>query len=248
MDALDEVYSSLMRDIRVAKARLIVPSDYLQSLGPGQGAVFADREVYEAVDVLQDGTGLQISAHQFAIRVNEHLTAADHLIKRIIHVAGYSPQSFGDDGGGAAMTATEVRARERRSMITRDKKANYWRPAISGMIENLLAVDRVIFGTNIEPQRPRVAFGDSVSEDIGTLAATAKALRDAEAASTQVIVRLLHPDWDDTQVSEEVERVLAERGTPVEDPLAIRPAGADIPGDDTEDTGEPGDDTEDLDE
>ncbi|MFF4701259.1 phage portal protein [Streptomyces chattanoogensis] len=39
-DALDIVWSSWMRDIRLARARLIVPDGYLRSNGPGQGASF----------------------------------------------------------------------------------------------------------------------------------------------------------------------------------------------------------------
>lgn len=47
--------------------------------------------------------------------------------------AGYSAQTFGL-GDAAAVTATEVTARERRSMITRGMKARYWAPAVAGML------------------------------------------------------------------------------------------------------------------
>lgn len=222
MDALDEVYSSLMRDVRIGKGRLVVPSAYLENRGPGQGAAWLDREAYEAVEMLGGSDRMELQAHQFAIRVNEHLTAAEHLMAQVIRTSGYSAQSFGM-AGDVAVTATEVRARERRSMITRGKKVVYWQPFTAARVENLLQVDRAIFGARIEAERPRIAFGDSVSEDMLSLASTAEALRRAEAASTEVIVALVHPDWDETQVAEEVARIQAERGQPVDDPLAIRP-------------------------
>ncbi|MFF4989637.1 phage portal protein [Streptosporangium saharense] len=235
MDALDEIYSSLMRDIRIGKGRLVVPQSYVENLGPGRGGLFdLDREVYEAVDLLAAGDRVDITAHQFAIRVTDHLSAADHLLGKIIRMGGYSAQTFGE-GGEVAVTATEVRARERRSMITRDKKLRYWKPFTAGRIENLMEVDATVFGSGVTPERPRIVFGDSVSEDLLSLANTAEALRRAEAASTEVIVGLLHPDWDETQQAEEVARIKAERGSPA-DPFTIRPVGAlDGPQDDEPD-------------
>lgn len=46
-DALDEAFTSLMRDVRLGKARIMVPDAMLNSLGPGKGAVFnQDQEVF----------------------------------------------------------------------------------------------------------------------------------------------------------------------------------------------------------
>ncbi|MEV0619589.1 phage portal protein [Nonomuraea sp. NPDC050404] len=243
LDAIDEVYASLMRDIRIGKGRLVVPSSYVENLGPGQGGAFVDREVYEAVETLGGTDKLEIGAHQFEIRVAEHLTAIEHLQNRIVGMAGYSAQTFGDTGD-VAVTATEVKARERKSNTTRDQKTGYWGPFLGARIENLAEATRVHFErTDIEPQRPRVQFGDTVSEDMLTLAQTAAALRQAEAASTKILVAMVHADWDETQVDEEVERIQKERGSVVSDPLAIRPEGATIqPGDpDEEGQDEPAD-------
>lgn len=38
MDQLDEALTSWMRDLRLAKGRLVVPDAFLQSQGPGKGA------------------------------------------------------------------------------------------------------------------------------------------------------------------------------------------------------------------
>ncbi|MEV8418178.1 phage capsid protein [Streptomyces niveus] len=76
MDSLDEVYASWMRDIRLGKGRIVVPSAYLQSNGPGQGATWnPDQEVYSGINMLARSDGAQLTVAQFAIRVQEHATA-----------------------------------------------------------------------------------------------------------------------------------------------------------------------------
>jgi SPP1 Gp6-like portal protein len=219
MDALDETYSSWMRDIRLGKGRLIVPRDYLQPLGPGKGAaVDLDREVYEALNTMggEDGR-MALTVAQFAIRVDEHSRTATELLTRIVAAGGYSAQTFGLTGD-VAVTATEVTARERRSMITRDRKTRYCKPELADIVETLLAVYRTVFAATVTPARPKIKFGDSVSESPEALAQTAQLLRAAEAASTRTLVELVHPDWDKTQIDAEVQTITAEKATMVPAP------------------------------
>lgn len=239
MDALDETWSSWLRDIRLGKARLIVPRSYLADRGRGQGATFdLDREVYEEVAALE-GEGLQIEAHQFAIRVAEHRETAAELLSAILRATGYSAQSFGLTGD-VAMTATEVAARERRSMTTKARKSLYTRPPLADAVEMLLELEAALFRSPVVPERPTIEFGDSISPDIQQLAQTADLLRRAEAASDETIVRLVHPDWDDVQVAEEVRRIADARA--VEDPLMLRPdTGGGDRGEDADGGGAAGD-------
>lgn len=229
MDALDETYSSWLRDIRLAKARLIVPATMLTDLGPGQGAGFdVDREVYEGLN-MPPNAQQQITPQQFAIRVEEHRRTALELRELIVGAAGYSPQTFGMYAEGAApMTATEVDAREDRSSATRRKKINYWRPALAYHARTLLEIDREVFRQPSPPADPVVDWPAQSAPTILELAQTAQALRTAEAASDETLVRLVHPDWDDTAVQGEVARIVAERDTKaaasaVPDPLAALP-------------------------
>lgn len=213
-DALDETWTSWMRDVRLGKARLIVPSSYLQSQGPGQGATFdLDRELYEGVNMLGgDAERLDISAQQMAIRVSEHRDTCAEQLAVILRATGYSAQSFGLSGD-VAVTATEVAAKERRSLITRSRKALYATPELEDGIEMLLQLRAgPLFTSGITPERPQVVFGDSVSPDMQALATTAELMRRAEAASDETLVRMLHPDWGTPQIDEEVDRLAAERG------------------------------------
>lgn len=220
MDALDESWTSWMRDIRLGRARLIVPDGYLRDHGPGRGASFdADREIWQSLNIPPTETGAAgITLSQFAIRVEEHARTTDAIVQQAVRSAGYSVQSFGL-GDSAAVTATEINARERRSMTTRKKKARYWLPALPDMLHVLLMLDRRLFTPALVPARPRVEFGTAVSEEPSSVAQTLVLLSQAEAISTDTKVRRLHPEWDETAVREEVDRILAESGAAVPDPM-----------------------------
>ncbi|MFJ5638659.1 phage portal protein [Streptomyces sp. NPDC093223] len=220
MDSLDETYASWMRDIRLGKGRIVVPDAYLQSNGPGRGASWnPDQEAFAGINALARGDqGVQLTVAQFDIRVQEHRDTAEDLVNQILRSAGYSGQTFGL-GGDAAVTATEVTARERRSMTTRGRKILRWRPALAQAIEALLAVDQTVFGSKVVPQPPTIEFEDSVQEDALSLANTVNILGQAQAASTEVKVRMVHPEWDDTQVQAEVDRIHKETGAATPDPF-----------------------------
>lgn len=218
-DRLDEVWTSWMRDIRLAKARIVVPEYMLQSNGPGSGATWdPDREVYSAVNALpgqQSGAG--ITATQFAIRWQEHQSTAEALTQVALRHAGLSGQTLGDEGT-VAVTATEIQARERMSFTTRGTRIQSWRPAIGDLVLLMLAVERAQLGAQVDPVRPDVEFGDSVSESPEATARTLQLISAAQAASTDTMVRMLHPDWTDQQVADEVEAIRGDTGASVEDP------------------------------
>lgn len=218
MDALDETYTSWMRDIRLAKARILAPSSYLETDGRGQGARFdTEREVFTSLNILGGKDNVAISAQQFEIRAQEHRDTAYEWWSQVIRGAGYSAQTFGSSGD-VAMTATETNARERATMRTRGKKVRLWRMALSQMAYVLLGLDREQFGTSVTPQRPNVVFPPVVTETVGERAETAKMIRDAEAASTRTLVQTVNPDWSDDDVDDEVERINAEHGAIDQDP------------------------------
>lgn len=242
MDSLDEIYTSWMRDIRLAKGRAFVPDAYLQNNGPGRGASFdAEREIYATLNMLPSANGpAQLTLHQFAIRVEEHARSAQEWLIRIVSDSGYSPQTFLQ--GDVAVTATEVVARERQSFLTRNHKILYWRPALAEIIETLLMIDAVRFGSGVTPEQPDIEFPDGVAPDPEATARTLQLLQAAEAVSVQTKVEMLHPDWDEVRRDDEVKRILGESGRLVEDPGTFRggaPAATSKPGDDSAEDEEP---------
>lgn len=236
MDALDEAWSSWMRDLRIGKARVVAARSALEDHGPGKGASLdLDREVYEGVNLppgAQNTTGhLPLTPIQFQIRVQEHQQTCDALLQQILRSAGYSAQTFGAADSGGAMTATEVQSRERRSFLTRDRKIRPWRPGLSYLAGKALAIDKTVFGGSHDVSGPvTVEFGDTVQESQEALARTAQLMHQAQAASTKTRVQLMHPDWDDTAVDTEVELIGQEFGTPAPDPADLGVGGWGLPG------------------
>ncbi|MFH8792204.1 capsid protein [Streptomyces sp. NPDC017941] len=221
LSGIDETYTSWMRDVRLARSRIIVPSGYLQSNGPGAGALWEDREVFAEMNI-PPTSNHEITLNQFAIRHEEHRATIEELTVKVIRNAGYSGGTFGDDGDGAAVTATEIKARTARSMSTRARKSELAVPGIADVTESwlmLLASGMFPGSPAVEVQRPTVEFQDSVQDDIKTLAETAALLRQAEAASTDTLVAHLHPDWDEDRRRAEVDGILAESGRAVSDPV-----------------------------
>lgn len=221
MDALDLVQSSWIRDVDLGKARLVVPAEYMQSNGPGQGAsVDLDREVYEPIAAMADETGkqLQIEQIQFDIRGEEHERAKNDLKAEIVEEAGYSPSSFGLDTDGQAVTATEIETKNKKSITTTGKKANYWRPELEALAQVLLEVDVHVFHTKITPARPVVEWPPAVAIDPLTEAQTIRELHIAEAISPEEKVRRQHPEWKKSQVDAEVAKIEAYYAPPSPDP------------------------------
>lgn len=213
MDALDEAMTSWMRDIRLGQARIIVPQSYLERRGRGQGATFdLDAEVFTGLEMEPSGSqdARSIETVEFKLRTDEHATTTEALFTQIVSSSGYSPQSFGLKGEGAQMTATEVDAKEGKSDRTTGRKQRYWAPALSDMAYIMLGLDKAVYGSPIEPVRPRVAFRQDA--DLRSLASTLNLINLGRAASIETRVRMLNPEWDEPQIQQEAERIRKEEG------------------------------------
>lgn len=227
MDSLDEVWTSWLRDIRLGKGRLVVPSVYLTSRGRGNGATFdVEQEIFEAVDALpKSGDGLAMTIAQFAIRVTEHRDTAMEIAHQIVHAGGYSTQTFGDSGD-VAMTATETAARERRTTSTRQRKVGYARPVLRRLARTCLELDVHHFKPDgVAVGDVAIEFPDVAAEDPQARATAFQMLRAADLMSIETGVRLLNPDWQDTEVLKEVERIRKDRGDA--EPMGFPGSGTD---------------------
>jgi hypothetical protein len=230
LDALDDVMSSWMRDVRHGRSRIHVPMHMMETQGLGKGASFdLDRELYVGLTSPPDGP-LQLEATQFKIRYEEHRETATALIDRIVSGAGYSLQTFGMDTQRSTQTATESWARQIRTQHTRNGKLRAWNLAITDLIRILLLVDQAQFGGKGNPDAEiQVQFADTVSESQIVRAQTALALRTAEAASTRTLVELVHNDWEADQIDEEVLRIEHASDTGVAPVGQVQPPQQQVP-------------------
>lgn len=223
MDALDEAWTSWVLELRLARARIIVPETYLDTKGPGTGQTFDyDREVFTPIAVpAAPGQGDQLTMTAFPIRAEQHQATCLALVERIVTSAGYSPQDFGLQIEGRAESGTALRLRRGRSVATTAKKQRYWQPALARTSLALLWLDKSVFGFKGEgiPEAVPVEWQEEI--DLPERATTVDLINRAQAASIDAKVRLLHPEWSDTEVATEAAAIKAEQGMLVPDPLQM---------------------------
>jgi SPP1 Gp6-like portal protein len=231
LDAIDEVWDSWMRDIRLAKARLLVPDEYLSPVSAKTGVVRSlfnfgrgnaakefdeDAEVFRPIN-MDIGTAehpTKIEAVQFQIRAAEHAATIEALLEQAVARAGYSPQTMGMNVDGQ-LSGTAMRRREQRSYRTQGRKRRYMRPAVERYAETLMLINASVFSTPKPTARPELAWRETDQADPVETANVIKTLRDAQALSTEIAVRAQHPEWDDAQVAEEVARIKDDQPAPV---------------------------------
>ena len=66
----------------------------------------------------------------------------------------------------------------------------------------------------------KIRFADNMSNDLSTMASSLQMLNAAAAVSTEVKIQMLHPDWTQKQIAEEIERVKNETGQWMNDAMA----------------------------
>lgn len=234
LDQVDMSWSSWMRDIKLARARLII-SDAALDGGTIDAPTFDDdAEILRALPfATTNPDDPPLSAHQFEIRAAEHEASILALTKEILNHAGYSLASYGEYGD-VQKTATEVTDRTTATERTRTKKALYFKHAAVPITLALLDIDRVHYH---QPGMPTattldIRFSKQSSIDPKTLAQTLAFLRSADVASSKTLVAMLHPDWDADEVDEEVAAIMDEKDAAMEKELdgAIAVRNAQPPG------------------
>lgn len=223
MDALDETWTSWMRDLRLGKARIILPQSMLETDGPGTvGSFNLEKEVSVALNMLDEGGKDSITEVQFSIRVEEHEATCKALRRQILSSAGYSAQSFGEEGT-VAVTATEVAARKEESLTTRATKISYQRPALIDHLATMMMIDvRHCGAKGVDPAAELTAsWPQAVQPDPEATARTLSLLDAAGAISTFMKVKLREPAWDDTEIMAEVRRIREDKqsAVPAGDPF-----------------------------
>lgn len=220
LDSLDEIYTSWLRDIRLAKSRLIVPAEFLRrrpadmfSEGSYTYEFDEDVETLVALD-MGEGAEQKITPSQFAIRSQEHAATYEATLRTIITMAGYSPQTFGVDVDGNAASGTARRIMEKKSLSTNAKKQAYWQAPLQDFMTAVMHLDKALYGNNAlhEDDSVRVELHDPITTGAEDTAGSVSLLRNAQAASTETLVKMLHPDWQQAKIDEEVDKIRIENG------------------------------------
>lgn len=224
MDSLDMAYSSWVRDIELGMGQLFIDEELTTRTDDVTGLTntinkFSKlQKCFINIDLSNYKMGNEsidpIKVVQFEMRTEEHLRSCEHFFAQIINQCGYSPSSFGiNQEGGYAQSGTALRIRDRKSMLTRDKKSEYWKAAIKQI---LIQAQRFYNSVNNKfnniDENIIVELGDSIITDQREQSETLRNLDQARAISTELKVRTLHPDWDDEKVNIEIKRIRDDDG------------------------------------
>ena len=211
MDSLDEAFTCWMIDVQNARARLHLPTSWLEGADrdDGEGTFNIDKRMYVQLNLDPLTKEAMITPTQFAIRSEDFEKTCLNLMDRIITSAGYSPQSFGLNIQGRAESGTALNVRERKSHMTTGKKESYWEPEIKNIVTAMckLYIDKM-GGKFTRDIVVNVAFSDFTASNQSEVANCVKLLSDAAAISTDTKVRMVHPEWTDKEVGEEVAKIM----------------------------------------
>jgi len=231
MDSLDATYSSWMNDIELGRGQIFIDEELLKRDNALDGTNTSDIYQDDSFSKFQrcflklnlsnykmGGDNIKpIDINQFAIRTEDHMKTCGNLLSNIVNMCGYSPNTFGidTDGNGRAESGTALRIRERKTFLTREKKSRYWQNAI---IEILSQSARMYFSSinkSIEVNKSEISveLEDSIITDSKELSETIRNLDTAKAVSTYMKVKMLHPDWTEKDIEEEISRITKETGS-----------------------------------
>lgn len=212
-DALDEAYSAIQRETRLTKTTVIVPAEYLRRrdalFGDEPDWVYANASgVFTALDIDSDRASSPITVINPAPHAAERIALCNELIRRILSLAGYAPQSAGIDVEGKAESGTALSMRERKSIRTTEAKKTLWWQAIMELTEAMLRLDKAVFHTDADPDAPiSVELPALAQPDLTQLSEIVHRLRGANALSPEAAVEILHPDWSEAQRAAETQRL-----------------------------------------
>lgn len=212
MDSLDFAWSSWMRDLELGLGQIFVDEGLLDSSGrfSKMQRVFVKLNM-ENIRLSEDKYE-PIKPNQFQIRVDEHMKTCDQLARQIVSQAGYAPQSFGMvEYGRQTDSGTALRIRERKSLLTRQKKERYWMPELLKLFDQMQMFDAVKRGRQTSPEKVNIVPQDTVIQDETEKSETVRNLEQAKAASTYTKVKMMHPDWSEEVVEKEVQRINREQ-------------------------------------
>lgn len=179
LHALDICFDSFVREFRLGKKRIIVPSRAVRMVvDPVTGKPCryfdANDETYEALasDTPDD---LKISDNSVEIRVEEHVSALNAFLSILCLQTGFSPGTFTFDQHTGLKTATEVISEESKTYKTIKTIQTQIRPAVEHLVRNIIDV-AILYEMKDENGTPisslvapgyniNIVFDDGITQD-----------------------------------------------------------------------------------
>jgi A118 family predicted phage portal protein len=178
LKALDICFDSFMREFKLGKKRIIVPSQCIrtvidpESLEPRRYFDASD-EVYEALST-DDSDALKIQDNSVELRIDEHVAAINAFLSILCLQVGFSAGTFTFDKAQGLKTATEVISENSKTYKTIKSHQLQVKMAIDQVVDAIIQVASLYRleynGKSIESLanqgwESKVVFDDSILQD-----------------------------------------------------------------------------------
>lgn len=171
LKAINDIYNSYMREFRLGKRRIIVPTSAVQAVPDQETGTLrryfdADDEVYEAMDI-GDMDQNKIQDNSVSLRVQEHIEGLNHQLNILAAACGFSAGTFTFDAATGLKTATEVVSENSKTFRTKQSHENVVEDKLKQLIAVIVQMADLydIFPTPNEEYEVSVQFDDSIAED-----------------------------------------------------------------------------------
>lgn len=214
--AMHRLYSQEQHDAELARRRVAVAESLLSRDRAGRplwdrgtdllpltedalGAVGAEGKPVHPIEFHDDN----VQRDRIAGRLRDFLVAC-----------GIAPNSLDAQDAGGAISGTSRRLAQAMTIQTASAAGRYWQDALARSTALGLLVSRIHLGAEIPDlgELPSVRLADGLVDDPVELAKRVLDLDSAEAVSVMTKVRMLHPDWTETQIDDEVGRIVEHFG------------------------------------
>jgi len=142
----------------------------------------------------------------------QHIAWADHVTQLLVTCAGYAPDTWGIQGKTAsiqrAVSGYAMKLSQLRTLLTRSAKEHMALEALGWSVATGLAM--MAGASEVDEFLPSIELGDGLPNDPLDGAQEVLFLRQATAASTEELVKTVHPTWTSQEVQEEAQRIMDE--------------------------------------
>jgi len=234
-DALDEVYSMIVQELRDNKTIRYIPDSMIPRDKNDPSTLLDDDFVTNYIKVKgdpdQDGKD-KIETTFIKDKTEEHLAKYRTYLTTAINNAGLSPFALGITGLESINSSAESQQeRNKVTLETRSRKLKLWVPFMEDVFTQMLIMNSWIqkntsavqeafdkIDLNFNNLKLNIEFNDYVQDSVEKKINTWGSAKGQNVASTYEAVRRIHPEWDEEQVNDEVNLIRFENGMSLDNP------------------------------
>lgn len=209
LDVINEGESLLLDRARKAIPRVFID----RSLSDESGRIDIDGYILTGGSRLRMPLGVSpgqsINLIEPKFFAKEHVEWLDHVTQLMVTVAGYSPSTWGIQGHTATVSRVvsgyALKLSQLRTLLNRSAKEHMALQALGWSVA--VALSWASSHYNVQDNLPTIELGDGLPSDPLDGAQEVLYLKQALAASTETLVKTVHPSWTPEEIAAEVKAI-----------------------------------------